>query len=89
MSSHSSHHPQEVLLEQFSLCVHKSGLKPDSFYFFSRWFDNKKNCGKREKFIGFKLCVSNVMSYFIFLFSYNNVHFHPENANTSLLPVLR
>ena len=28
--SHSSHHPQEVLLAQFSLYVHKSGLKPDS-----------------------------------------------------------
>ena len=27
-----SHHPQEVLLAQFSLYVHKSGLKPDSFH---------------------------------------------------------
>ena len=27
----SSHHPHEVLLVQFSLYVHKSGLKPDSF----------------------------------------------------------
>ena len=32
-SSQSSHHPQEVLLAQFSLYVHKSGLKPDSFHF--------------------------------------------------------
>ena len=31
--SHSSHHPQEVLLAQFSLYVHKGGLKPDSFHF--------------------------------------------------------
>ena len=31
----SSHHPQEVLLDQFSLYVHKSGLKPDSFLFFA------------------------------------------------------
>ena len=30
--SHSSHHPQEVLLAQFSLCV-ESGLKPHSFNF--------------------------------------------------------
>ena len=30
--SHSSHHPQEVLLAQFSLYVHKSGLKPDLFH---------------------------------------------------------
>ena len=33
VSSHSSHHPQEVLLAQFSLYVHKGGLKPDSFLF--------------------------------------------------------
>ena len=39
VSSQSSHHPQEVLLAQFSLYVHKGGLKPDSFHFisFSRW----------------------------------------------------
>ena len=38
VSSQSSHHPQEVLLAQFSLCVHKhdkGGLKPDSFHFIS------------------------------------------------------
>ena len=29
----SSHHPHEALLAQFSLYVHKSGLKPDSFLF--------------------------------------------------------
>ena len=28
----SSHHPQEVLLAQFSLYVHKGGLKLDSFH---------------------------------------------------------
>ena len=33
VSSHSSHHPQEFLLAQFSIFVHKSGLKPDSFHF--------------------------------------------------------
>ena len=33
VSSHSSHHPQEVLLVRFSLYVHKGGLKPDSFLF--------------------------------------------------------
>ena len=36
VSSQSSHHPQEVLLAQFSLYVHKGGLKPDSFHFLSR-----------------------------------------------------
>ena len=33
VSSQSAHHPQEVLLAQFSLYVHKGGLKPDSFHF--------------------------------------------------------
>ena len=37
VSSQSSHHPQEVLLAQFSLYVHKGGLKPDSFHFFTYW----------------------------------------------------
>ena len=35
VSSQSSHHPQEVLLAQFTLYVHKGGLKPDSFHFCS------------------------------------------------------
>ena len=35
VSSQSSRQPQGVLLAQFSLYVHKSGLKPDSFYFIS------------------------------------------------------
>ena len=35
VSSQSSHHPQGVLLAQFSLYVHKGGLKPDSFHFHS------------------------------------------------------
>ena len=32
VSFQSSHHPQEVLLAQFSLYVHKGGLKPNSFH---------------------------------------------------------
>ena len=36
VSSHSSHYPQELLPAQFSLCVHKRGLKPDSFHLFMR-----------------------------------------------------
>ena len=35
VSSQSSHHRQEVILAQFSLYVHKGGLKPDSFHFIS------------------------------------------------------
>ena len=38
VSSQSSHHPQEVLLAQFSLYVHKGGLKPDSFHFLTNDF---------------------------------------------------
>ena len=33
VSSHSFHHPQEVLLVQFSLYVYKCGLKPHFFHF--------------------------------------------------------
>ena len=33
VSSPSSHHPQEVILAQFSIYVHKGGLKPDSLHF--------------------------------------------------------
>ena len=40
VSSQSSHHPQEVLLAQFSLYVHKGGLKPDSFC------DKTQACGR-------------------------------------------
>ena len=39
VSSQSSHHPQEALLAQFSLYVHKGGLKPDSFHFISGWLE--------------------------------------------------
>ena len=40
VSSQSSHHPQEVLLAQFSLYVHKGGLKPDSFHFGNKSLHN-------------------------------------------------
>ena len=46
VSSHSSHHPQEVLLAQFSLYVHKGGLKPDSFHFF---YNIRSNVTSRYK----------------------------------------
>ena len=36
VSYQSFHHPQEVILAQFSLYVHKGGLKPDSFYIISQ-----------------------------------------------------
>ena len=31
VSYHSSHHPIKVILAQFSLCVHKGGIKPHLF----------------------------------------------------------
>ena len=42
VSSHSPHHPREVVLAQFSLYVHKGGLDPpfNSFYFDSEWNQN-------------------------------------------------
>ena len=43
VSSQSSHQPQEVLLAQFSLYVHKGGLKPDSFIFTKKMNDCLKN----------------------------------------------
>ena len=43
VSSQSSHHPQEVLLAQFSLYVHKGGLKPDSFHLFTRLLGSFNN----------------------------------------------
>ena len=54
VSSQSSHHPQEVLLAQFILSVHKGGLKPDSCHFFyftagtcgceAEWLLYEENC---------------------------------------------
>ena len=45
VSSHSSHHPQKVLLVQFILYVLKGGLEPDSFHFYiepvSTWKQKK------------------------------------------------
>ena len=40
VSSHSYHHPQEVLLAQFCLYVDKGGLKPDSFHCDNRRDEN-------------------------------------------------
>ena len=44
VSSQSSHHPQEVLLAQFSLYVHKGGLKPDSFHFYQHDHNISTSC---------------------------------------------
>ena len=44
VSSQSSHHPQEVLLAQFSLYVHKGGLKPESFQSFISFLKKSAFC---------------------------------------------
>ena len=55
VSSQSSHHPQEVLLAQFSLYVHKGGLKPDSFHFISLIYKTYKNYYINKQKTFFKL----------------------------------
>ena len=45
VSSQSSHHPQEAPLAQFSLYVHKGGLKPDSFHFSHSQYMLRATCG--------------------------------------------
>ena len=40
VSSQSSHHLQDVLLAQFSLYVHKGGLKPNSFHLFTKFYSH-------------------------------------------------
>ena len=44
VSSQSFHPPQEVLLAEFSLYVHKSGLKPDAFHFIPLADQIEKHC---------------------------------------------
>ena len=58
VSSQSSHHPQEVLLAQFSLYVHKGGLKPDSFHFIFLLHLNTYLMGKRPLEIFFLFQIS-------------------------------
>ena len=48
---------QEVLLAQFSLYVHKSGLKPDSFHFISKI----PNCYSYNQIHNTQLCISDVI----------------------------
>ena len=58
VSSQSSHHPQEVLLAQFSLYVHKGGLKPDSFHLpFKPCREINKNQEKRFLTFKFIFCL--------------------------------
>ena len=71
VSSQSSHHPQEVLLAQFSLCVHKGGIKPDSFHsytifgprysiFYDRFWNPERGGGEAYRLRGTSRGVSDV-----------------------------
>ena len=51
----SSHHPQEVLLSQFSLYVHKGGLKPHSFHSIS-------TCGFPAECLGLCGCTHSTVT---------------------------
>ena len=83
VSSQSSHHPQEVLLAQFSQYVHKGGLKPDSFIpsAWKRWLQawccfilNLHNAGfclhrlwKPKGFVQFEIIINVLVSSFWFI----------------------
>ena len=58
VSSQSSHHPQEVLLAQFSLYVHKGGLKPDSFHFYTHDTWNRRCISHVKRVLLGKLTLS-------------------------------
>ena len=68
VSSQSSHHPQEVLLAQFSLYVHKGGLKPDSFHFGCSWLEvyDCKYTGKIGPY-GCIICINPLSSLTLYI----------------------
>ena len=83
VSSQSSHHPQEVLLAQFSLYVHKGGLKPDSFHFLpGEMSGNGRSCSsglshcfilvKRKTTVLFNQTNSCLYSIFVLLKCYHD-----------------
>ena len=80
VSSQSSHHPQEVLLAQFSLYVHKGGLKPDSFHFITRSLIYKNLRHLRQfttqhlKPIQFQVNNCFYTPVYIFIHLHNNSH---------------
>ena len=67
VSSQSSHHPQEVLMAQFSLYVHKGGLKPDSFHFHFVKLKKSKNPRKTRKWVDGSSPNSDFFFFFFFL----------------------
>ena len=53
---YSSHHPQDVLLAQLSLYVHKSGLKPDSFNLIFNYVPPLYTEGETYRFTSHRSC---------------------------------
>ena len=68
VSSHSSHHSQEVLLAQLSLYVHKCGLKPASFHFLlTSTLATLKNRKDQMGFYKFEIIINVLVSSFRFI----------------------
>ena len=72
VSSQSSHHPQEVLLAQFSLYVHKGGLKPDSFHFILLCHISVRNCLIYFPWYKFHLIIS-VSCFCVYMYMYRQM----------------
>ena len=83
LSSQSSHYPQEVLLVQFSLYVHKGGLKPDSFHFKSSYL--QMHCWDSCSSINF-LCIRKFHTQVQYIPA-NTIH--SPNAGSMLVYRLR
>ena len=68
VSSQSSHHPQVILLAQFSLYVHKGGLKPNSFHFLDKMIEEQM--GKKTRYMylvyiySFICCITNIFIFY-------------------------
>ena len=77
VSSQSSHHPQEVLLAQFSLYMHKGGLKPDSFIFFPSHIIRLRRAG-----------LACLVSHHCLLSSYHNASSSTETNNIFTLSLV-
>ena len=85
VSSQSSHHPQEVLLAQFSLYVHKGGLKPDSSHFISDLFSKKVHIIFMYKFVN-----KTLPELFSSMFKTNSqIHTYPTQTSSNLHTPIR
>ena len=96
VSPHSSHHPQEVLLAQFSLHLHKGGLNPHSFHFIHREHNDEQlymvHLNPREHNMWilktFYLCPSHpertyYLESFYFFYVWLRLSLKEQNNNTS------